>query len=283
MCSLFRSLNRHALIWLGAFLCCAAADRPSFRVCADPNNLPFSNEAGQGLENKLAEIIAHDLSAKLKYVWFSERKNFLKNSLNANLCDAVLGVPIDMDDALLTRPYYRSTYVMVTRADRDLKIDSLYDPQLKDLRIGLHIVEDDYAPPGHLLAAQGLSSHIVGYSLYGAYGETNPPARLIEAVAENEVDVAIVWGPFAGYFAKKTPVHLAIRSVSPIRFQTIPFTYSIGVAVGKGDAALQSAIQQVLDKECPRIRALVKEYAFPPPQEDAPSCVTSPSAAVFSR
>ena len=151
-------------------MCCAAADRPSFRVCADPNNLPFSNEAGQGLENKLAEIIAHDLSAELKYVWFSERKNFLKNSLNANLCDAVLGVPVDMDDALLTRPYYRSTYVMVTRADRDLKIESLYDPQLKDLRIGLHIVEDDYAPPGHLLAAQGLSSHIVGYSLYGAYG-----------------------------------------------------------------------------------------------------------------
>jgi mxaJ protein len=271
------------LIWLGAAVCCTAADRNSLRVCVDPNNLPFSNRTGEGLENKLAQLIAHDLSADLKYVWFSERKNFLKNSLNANLCDAVLGVPVDMDDALLTRPYYRSTYVMVTRTDRDLKIDSLYDPQLKDLRIGLHIVEDDYAPPGHLLAAQGLSSQIVGYSLYGAYGETNPPARLIEAVAKNEVDLAIVWGPFAGYFAKKTPIHLAIRSVSPIRFQMIPFTYSIGVAVRKGDVALQSAIQQVLDKECPRIRALVKEYAFPSPQEDAPSCVTSPSAAVFSR
>ena len=120
-----------------------------------------------------------------------------------------------MDDALLTRPYYRSTYVIVTRADRGLKIESLYDPGLKDLRIGLHIVEDDYAPPGHLLAAQGLSSQIVGYSLYGAYGETNPPARLIDAVAKNEVDLAIVWGPFAGYFAKKTPIHLAIRPVSP--------------------------------------------------------------------
>ncbi len=93
-------------------------DQRTLRVCADPNNLPFSNQAGQGLENKLAQFIAHDLSVDLKYVWFSERKNFLKNSLNANLCDAVLGVPIDMDDALLTRPYYRSTYVVVTRADR---------------------------------------------------------------------------------------------------------------------------------------------------------------------
>lgn len=272
-----------SLIWLSTALCCSAASQHSFRVCADPNNLPFSNHAEQGLENKLARVIAHDLSAELKYVWFSERKNFLKNSLNAGMCDAVLGVPVDMDDALFTRPYYHSTYVMVTRADRGLKIESLYDPQLKDLRIGLHIVEDDYAPPGHLLAAQGLSTQIVGYSLYGAYGETNPPARLIDAVAKNEVDLAIVWGPLAGYFAKKATVHLALQPVSPIRFQMIPFTYSIGVAVRKGDVALQSAIQQVLDKECQRIGALVKEYAFPSSEEDAPSCATSPSAAVSSR
>jgi quinoprotein dehydrogenase-associated probable ABC transporter substrate-binding protein len=271
------------LIWCGAALCCTAADRHTLRVCADPNNLPFSNRTGDGLENKLAQLIAHDLSADVKYVWFSERKNFLKNSLNAGLCDAVLGVPADIEGALLTRPYYRSTYVTVSRADRNLQIDSLYGPGLKDLRIGLHIVEDDYAPPGHLLAAEGLSGQIVGYSLYGAYGEMNPPARLIDAVANNEVDLAIVWGPFAGYFAKKTPVRLAIQPVSPSRFQMIPFTYSIGVAVRKGDVALQSAIQQVLDRECERIRALVKEYAFPSPEEDAPACATSPSAAVFSR
>jgi mxaJ protein len=272
-----------SLIWLSTALCCSAASQAAFRVCADPNNLPFSNRAEQGLENKLAQIIAHDLSAELKYVWFSERKNFLKNSLNADLCDAVLGVPVDMDDALLTRPYYSSTYVMVTRADRGLRIESLYDPHLKDLRIGLHIVEDDYAPPGHLLAAQGLSSQIVGYSLYGAYGETNPPARLIDAVAKNEVDLAIVWGPLAGYFAKKSPVHLTIQPILPVRFQVIPFTYSIGIAVRKGDLALLSAVQQVLDKECQTIGALVKGYAFPSPEEDAPSCAMSPSAAVSSR
>src|SRR4051794_16377129 len=118
MFSLSRSFRCQALMWLGTVLCCTAADRPSLRVCADPNNLPFSNRMGQGIENKLALLIAHDLAADLKYVWFSERKNFLKNSLNANLCDAVLGVPVGMDDALLSRPYYRSIYVMVTRADR---------------------------------------------------------------------------------------------------------------------------------------------------------------------
>jgi mxaJ protein len=283
MCSVSRSFRCQALISLSLTLCCTAADRHTFRICADPNNLPFSNNTGRGLENKLARLVAHDLSADLKYVWFSERKNFLKNSLNAKLCDAVLGVPVDMDNVLLTRPYYSSTYVVLSRADRGLKIRSLYDPRLKDLRIGLHMVDDDYVPPGRLLAAQGLSSQIMGYSLHGAYGETNPPARLIDAVAKNEVDLAIVWGPFAGYFAKKATVRLAIQPVSPIRFQMIPFTYSIGVAVRKGDVALRSAIQQVLDKECPRIQALLKEYAFPSPEEDAPSCATSPSAAVSSR
>lgn len=279
----FRSVYRQALIWLGTALCGIAADQHTIRVCADPNNLPFSNRAGQGFENKLAQLLAHDLNADLKYVWFSQRKNFLTNSLNANLCDAVLGVPVDMDGALFTRPYYRSAYVMVTRADRALKIESLYDTRLKGLRIGMHVVEDDYAPPGHLLAAQGLSGQIAGYSLYGAYGETNPPARLIEAVAKGDVDLAIAWGPLAGYFAKRAAVRLVIQPVSPSRFQLIPFTYAIGIAVHKRDVVFQSAIQQVLDKECQKIRALMKQYAFPSFEEDAPSCAVSPLAAVFSR
>jgi len=270
-------------IWFATTFCCAAAERPVIRICADPNNLPFSNQNGEGLENQLARIIADDLSSELKYVWFSERKNFLKNSLGADLCDAVLGVPIEMNGALLTRPYYRSTYVIVTRADRGLKIESLYDERLKDLRIGLHIVDEDYSPPGRLLAAQALSRQIIGYSLYGAFGEQNPPGRLIDAVVKDHVDVAIVWGPFAGYFAKKSPVRLAIQPVSPSRFQTTPFVYSIGIAVRKGDVALRSAIQDALDKECRRISALVKDYGFPSPEEDAPPCAMSSSAAAALR
>jgi quinoprotein dehydrogenase-associated probable ABC transporter substrate-binding protein len=260
---------------------CSAADPHVLRVCADPNNLPFSDRQGEGLENKLAQILSHDLSARLEYVWFSERKNFLRNSLGEGLCDAVLGVPVDVGGALVTRPYYRSTYVMVTRADRSLKMESLYDPRLKDLRIGLHVVADDYAPPGHLLAAQGLSSNIAGYGLFGAYGAPNPPARLIDAVARGEVDVAIVWGPLAGYFAKKALTRLSIEPVSPIRFQMIPFAYSIGVAVRNGNDVLRSAIQGVLDKECPKVQKLLTEYGFPSPREDAVQCATSPSAAAF--
>jgi len=279
----FHSFLRRFLVCAAAVVTCTASERPLLRVCADPNNLPFSNQNEQGLENKLAQIVAHDLSADLKYVWFSEHKNFLKHSLNAGLCDAVLGIPVDVEDALTTRPYYRSSYVTVTKADRNLKIQSLYDPHLKDLRIGLHLVDNDYAPPGHLLAAEGLSGQLVGYTLYGAYGEVNPPARLIEAVDQGQIDVAIAWGPLAGYFAKKMPGRLSIEPVSPTRFQMIPFTYAIGVAVRKGNVELQSAIQQVLDRECQSVRALLKEYAIPSLEEGASPCATSPSAAVFSR
>ncbi|HEY3740777.1 MAG TPA: quinoprotein dehydrogenase-associated putative ABC transporter substrate-binding protein [Bryobacteraceae bacterium] len=270
-----------ALTLISTGLCCTAADLRTFRVCADPNNLPFSNEAGQGLENKLAQIVAHDLSVNLQYVWFAERRGFLRHSLDVGLCDAVLGVPIDVEGALVTRPYYRSTYVTVTKPE--LKIASLYDSRLRNLRIGLHMIGDDYVPPGHLLAAEGLAGQIVGYSLYGAYGQADPPARLIDAVANGQVDVAIVWGPFGGYFAKKASIPLAVEPVSPTRFRMVPFTYSIGVAVRKGDVALQSAIQQVLDKECPAVRALLKEYAFPSPEEEeATPCGTSSLAVISS-
>jgi mxaJ protein len=103
------SLRFLSLLVISSGISCYATEKPTLRVCADPNNLPFSNQMGEGLENKLAQVISHDLSSNLQFVWFSERKNFLKNSLSANLCDAVLGVPVDVDDALLTRPYYRST------------------------------------------------------------------------------------------------------------------------------------------------------------------------------
>ena len=152
-----------------------AASRRVLRVCADPNNLPFSNQAGEGLENRLAELVAAHLEAELQYVWWAERKSFLRNSLQAGLCDVVMGVPSTLDSVSVTRPYYQSTYVFVERTDRHLKIASLNDPRLEQLKIGIHIVGDDYAPPAHLLARRGLASQLAGYSLYGPLGEPNPP------------------------------------------------------------------------------------------------------------
>ena len=171
------------------------------RVCADPNNLPFSNEREEGFENRLAELLARELGAeRVEYTWWAQRRGFFRNTLNAGLCDVVMGVPSSVELAATTRPYYRSTYVFVTRADRGLDIRSLDDEALRRVRVGVSIIGDDYAnaPPAHALAQRGIVGNVVGFSVYGDYAQPNPPARIVEAVAAGDVDVAVVWGPLAG-------------------------------------------------------------------------------------
>jgi mxaJ protein len=269
----FRCLNVLFVVSLPVL----AGSPRELRVCADPNNLPFSNHAGQGLENRLAEVLAADLNAELKYTWWTERKSFLQQSLQAGLCDVVMGVPSTLDSVLTTKPYYHSTYAFVERRDRHSHVLSLNDSALEHLKIGIHVVGDDYAPPAHLLARRGLASQIVGYSLYGKFGEPNPPSLLLAAVARGDVDIAIVWGPFAGYFAPLQSVPLKITPVSPPSFLTVPFTYGISVAVRKGDSALLSNIQRVLTKECKRLNALLVLYGIPQAGEDTAECGSSQS------
>lgn len=147
-------------------------------------------------------MIAGKLGAKLEYTWWSQRKSFIRNSLDQGRCDAVMGVPSTLASITATQPYYRSTYVFVSRRDRKLKIISLYDPRLERLRIGIHVVGDGYAPPAYALADRGITANIVGFNLFGEYGQPNPPARIIEAVANADIDLAIVWGPFRRVFCK---------------------------------------------------------------------------------
>jgi ABC-type amino acid transport substrate-binding protein len=138
-----------------------AAGQPHFerpagvlRVCADPNNLPFSNERGEGFENKLAEMLAADLGAELRYTWWAQRRGFFRNTLRAGSCDVVLGVPAGFELALTTSPYYRSTYAFVSRKDRHLGVRSFDDEALRRLKVGVQLVGDDGAntPPAHALA-----------------------------------------------------------------------------------------------------------------------------------
>jgi quinoprotein dehydrogenase-associated probable ABC transporter substrate-binding protein len=270
----------------GLLLCtCAAfsADRTVLRVCADPENLPFSNKTQDGFENRIAALVAKDLHAELNYTWWPQRGAYLENSLEAGECDAVMGVPSSTNSVLPTRPYYRSTYVLVTRKDRDLQISSLLDPRLETLRIGIHVVGNDYAPPAYLLAQRGLTKNLAGYSLYGGSDERDPQARLIEAVASGAVDVAVAWGPFAGYFAPKQSAALMIAPVSPPMFQSIPFAYDISAAVRKDDRMLQSRLQDALARQCAGIAAILAEYSIPLTQEGQPRCDSSQPAAYSSR
>ena len=170
------------------------------RVCADPNNLPFSNDREQGFENAIARIVGAELHRSVRYTWWPQRRGFVRNTLNAGKCDVVLGVPAGYALTRNTRPYYRSTYVFVTRADRHA-VTSFDDPLLRTLRIGVPVAGDDYdnPPPVVALAVRGLYGNVHGFSLYGDYSQTAPPARLVDAVANDDVDVAIAWGPMAGY------------------------------------------------------------------------------------
>jgi mxaJ protein len=245
------------------FLQCFAAEQSVLRVCADPNNMPFSNQRGEGFENKIAELIAGKLEAKLEYSWWSERKSFIRNSLDQGRCDVVMGVPSTLESVTATKPYYRSTYVFVSRHDRNLEITSLDDPRLEHWRIGIHVVGDDYAPPAYALARRGVTANVVGFSLFGDYGESNPPARLIEAVARGDIDIAIVWGPFAGYFAKRAKAALDVVPVSPPVFLAVPFTYGIALGVHKGNETLKSELDNLLDKESGAIQQILSEYGVP--------------------
>jgi len=249
-----------------------AANAPrTLRVCADPNNLPFSNERGEGFENRIAELIARDLGARLEYTWWPQRRGFVRNTLAAGRCDLVLGVPAGYDMVLPTRPFYRSTYVFVTRADRALRIRSLDDSILRTLRIGVHMIGDDYAntPAAQALARRGMVANVRGYTIYGDYSKPNPPADLIRAVERGDIDVAIAWGPLAGYFARLSAHPLTIAPVRPVRDGAdARFVFAIAAGVRKGDTTTQALVQRELDRNRARIDAVLERYGVPLVEED---------------
>jgi mxaJ protein len=244
----------------------AATTARQLTVCADPNNLPFSNERREGFENKIAELVAHDLDAKLSYVWWAQRRGFVRNTINQNACDVLIGVPSSLDRVSTTIPYYRSTYVFVTRRDRHLKVASFDDPQLKKLRIGVQLIGDDATntPPAHALSNRHIVSNVRGYSVYGDYRQANPPARLIDAVAHGDIDVGIAWGPLAGYFAEHEPVHLEITPVAPqIDLPFLPFVFDISMGVRRGNNALRDELNDVITRRRADIDSILTDYGVP--------------------
>jgi mxaJ protein len=278
MCSRCRSgiaLTLAALALLAAACSgkSAAAPAPApreLRVCADPNNLPYSNRKLEGYENRLAEMVARDLHATLRYTWWPQHRGFLRNTLKAGTCDVVMGLPSSVELAATTRPYYRSTYVFVYRKDRGIAVKSFDDPVLRKLKIGVQMVGDDgnNSPPAHALANRGMVDNIAGYSVYGDYSQPNPPARIVEAVARGEVDLAVVWGPLAGYFAPRQSfpnnVPLELVPVSPqIDRPFLPFVFDMSMGVRRGDDKLHAELDAFIERRRPEIDALLDRYGIP--------------------
>jgi mxaJ protein len=255
---------------------------PTLRVCADPNNMPYSNDEKQGFENRIADLIASDLNMRVEYFWLRQGERFFRNSLNRGVCDVVMGVPAGFDDADTTRPYYRSTYVFITRKSSGLVISSLDDPRLRTLTIGVHILGDakDNLPPVNALLSRGIVKNLVGYSIFGNLNEKDPPADLIRAVEDGKVDVAVVWGPLGGYFSRHANSPLVLAPLAGDRLHPeIPFHFDIAIGVRRGDRSLKDQLQYELEKHKPEIDDILRDYGVPQapiPAETADSSGLAP-------
>lgn len=238
----------------------------ALRICADPNNLPFTNDRLEGFDNRIVDLIAAELHAHATYTWSPLRRGFLRRTLHADACDVVMGVATPVAGLALTEPYYTTSYVFVQGASNDLPLDDLDAEGLRKARIGLHAVnvEGSNPPPVSSLVARGLQDRIVGFIPWGRTGEESPQARIIDAVAAGEVDVAVVWGPVSGYFSKRYPRRLAVKAlVSDARLPELSFTQSISIGVRADDADLRDAIQGVLTRRQREIHSILAEFDVP--------------------
>jgi mxaJ protein len=258
-----RCRNAGITLLLSVLFCAmtASAAPRELRVCADPDNLPYSHRNETGFENRIARVLANELRADLRYTWMPLQRGFVRKTLNAGLCDVLIGVPSDFDPVLTTHPYYRSAYVFVYRSDRPGPT-SFADPALRRARIGVPLVGDDGAttPPGHAVAALGMTDNVAGYA---TYGDSPQAQRMIAAVASGELDVAIVWGPQAAYYAGLQPAAMKLAYVPPPPGLPVPFEFSMAMGVRKRDAALRSELNAAIERRRKDLDAILRTYGVP--------------------
>jgi mxaJ protein len=240
-----------------------AVVRP-LKVCADPNNLPYSNAAEEGFENKIATLVANKLGRPLQFVWRAQRRGFLREGLNAGECDLITAIPYPNFMVRTTAPYYRSTYVFVSRPGEPA-ISSLDDPTLRVRKIGVQLIGDDgmNSPPAHALARRGIVENVRGFPIYGDYGKEHPGADIVDGVARGEIDVAAVWGPIAGYFAQRENPRLTVTQIEAGPTDLIPLIFDISMGVRKTDSDLHDAVQRALDDLEPEIRIILDSFHIP--------------------
>jgi mxaJ protein len=252
-------------------LFCFVAYGAELKVCADPANLPFSDSNRRGFDNRVAELLARELGAKVTYQWARYGRGFVRNVVTAGACDVMIGLPEGIRGLQIAGPYYRSTYVFVTRT-REKQISSFDDPALRHMKIAVQVLEDDYAPPARALSRRGLTNNIIGFELNG-----DDDGGIIRAVALKQVDAAIVWGPLAGYYARKFGSNLKLMPVLPeVDPPLLAFTFRMGVGVRKDNPELFARVQRALQARQSDIQRILRTYNVPlleaaSPQKLAPS------------
>jgi quinoprotein dehydrogenase-associated probable ABC transporter substrate-binding protein len=239
----------------------AAAGKPELRVCADPDNLPYSQRDESGFENRIARLVADDLGMRLSYFWQEQRRGFVRKTMGAGECDLFIGVPAGFDKVLQTRPYYRSAYVAVTRP-REPAFTRFDPQQLHARRFGVQLIGNDMAasPPGHALAEGGATDNVTGFLVYG-----DGPAvkRMVDALQGHEIDVAVAWGPQAGWYAHRAGEPMTVSMLAPPTDSKVPFEYSVAMGVRKGDIQLRDRLNELLARRKGDIDAILDAYFVP--------------------
>jgi quinoprotein dehydrogenase-associated probable ABC transporter substrate-binding protein len=232
--------------------------RSELRVCADPNNLPFSNEAGEGFENKIAEALGQELSLPVKFTWFPQIIGFVRNTLQAGRCDLVIGTVAGDETMQTTTPYYYTSYVVVFRADKELSFADFSDPKLKSLHIG--VVAG--TPPANLLVRYDLMANVRPYALTVDTRYESPAHQIVADVASGAIDAAMLWGPIAGYYIQRDKLPLTL-----VRLKTEPDTprmeYHIAMGVRANDVDWRRRINDAIHKRQAEITGILRDYGVP--------------------
>jgi quinoprotein dehydrogenase-associated probable ABC transporter substrate-binding protein len=228
------------------------------RVCADPNDLPFSNEKGEGYENKIAQIIGGELKLPVRFIFFPQVTGFVRNTLRARNCDLIMGAVAGDDIVQTTSPYYYSDYVAVWPTGKDFAFTGFDDPRLKTMRIGIISA----TPPSDLLVRHGLMANAKPYALMVDTRFESPTRQMIEELAKGEIDVGFLWGPIAGYYIKrdKLPLHIAPIPNEP---DAPRMDYHIAMGVRANEPDWRRRINAATQKHQAEITALLQEYGVP--------------------
>ena len=230
-----------------------------FRACGDPRNLPFSNDKGEGFENKLAELFAAKLGKKLSYTYFPQATGFVRMTLGSFRCDIIMGFPQGDDQAQVTVPYYRTTYALVFKRGSGLEdVTAIGDPKLKDKRIGIVAK----TPPSTNMAMNGLLGHAKSYPLFIDTRADSSAQAMMDDLARGDIDCGILWGPMAGYYASQTNPPLV---VVPLTKETTgpQMTYRIGMAVRAADQEWKRTLNRLIMENQPEINKLLISYNIP--------------------
>jgi quinoprotein dehydrogenase-associated probable ABC transporter substrate-binding protein len=267
--SLCISCTAVAAMFLSGKVLAQAVERPDLsielidpkvlRVCADPSNMPFSTDKGEGFENKLAELVANKLGKGLSYSWYPQATGFVRNTLAAHKCDLIMGIPQGDDIVQVTNPYYRTAYALVFKQGHGLEgVDTLGDPRLKGKRIG--IVAG--TPPGNNMAANGLMANAKPYPLVIDTRVDSSAAAMMHDLAAAEIDVGILWGPMAGYYARQaTP---AVTVVPLVKETTGPrLAYRIAMGVRYTDQEWKRQLNRTIQDNQPAIDRLLLSFGVP--------------------